>query len=129
MGVGTVRLRAGISVKVRYDFPSRGACDPGQVTPVVTPPGQTIVNRSGATFEEITYVYQATNPFPGATFVAQRFCQGFGTINSSGIYIRPPRSCIVGHCGEQSADGCWCDSDCFGFNDCCDEVKTLCPLP
>jgi len=32
-----------------------------------------------------------------------------------------------GHCGSESPDGCWCDSECFDFGDCCDNICLHCP--
>jgi hypothetical protein len=30
------------------------------------------------------------------------------------------------HCGGQSPDGCWCDSECWGFTDCCIDICDEC---
>jgi hypothetical protein len=30
------------------------------------------------------------------------------------------------HCGAQSPDGCWCDSECWGFGDCCIDICDEC---
>jgi hypothetical protein len=32
----------------------------------------------------------------------------------------------IGSCGEESPDGCFCDSECFGFGDCCDNICDAC---
>jgi hypothetical protein len=34
----------------------------------------------------------------------------------------------AGNCGGQAPGGCWCDSGCFGFEDCCDDVCFECAL-
>jgi len=31
-----------------------------------------------------------------------------------------------GICGDQSPEGCWCDSVCFGYGDCCDDICDFC---
>ena len=31
-----------------------------------------------------------------------------------------------GACGEQSADGCWCDDACVENEDCCDDIESVC---
>ncbi len=36
-----------------------------------------------------------------------------------------PDSC-VGHCDGQAPGGCWCDSQCIGFGDCCDDACEEC---
>ncbi|MEX1363008.1 MAG: trypsin-like serine protease [Nannocystaceae bacterium] len=36
-----------------------------------------------------------------------------------------PNSC-EDRCGEQAPAGCWCDSQCAGFGDCCGDVQTAC---
>ena len=30
-------------------------------------------------------------------------------------------------CGEQSRDGCYCDTSCYGFDDCCEDFQDVCP--
>ena len=30
-------------------------------------------------------------------------------------------------CGEQSRDGCYCDTSCVGFDDCCEDFEDVCP--
>jgi hypothetical protein len=37
----------------------------------------------------------------------------------------PGQSC-VGHCGGKSPDGCWCDSQCVKYNDCCPDYQQAC---
>lgn len=37
----------------------------------------------------------------------------------------PPGSC-AGYCGQVSPDGCWCDENCAGFGDCCEDVCIEC---
>jgi len=32
-------------------------------------------------------------------------------------------------CGGKSSDGCWCDSECAGFGDCCDDIGPICETP
>jgi hypothetical protein len=39
-----------------------------------------------------------------------------------------PGTC-EGFCGGQSADGCWCDDQCFGFGDCCIDICEWCSPP
>jgi hypothetical protein len=36
-----------------------------------------------------------------------------------------PNSC-VGNCGGQASGGCWCDSSCAGFGDCCSDKVSTC---
>ncbi len=36
-----------------------------------------------------------------------------------------PKSC-QGACGDQSADGCWCDDGCTTYGDCCDDYQSSC---
>ncbi len=36
-----------------------------------------------------------------------------------------PNSC-VGNCGGQASGGCWCDSACAGFGDCCGDKLSVC---
>jgi V8-like Glu-specific endopeptidase len=36
-----------------------------------------------------------------------------------------PNSC-VGFCGAQASGGCWCDSGCAGFGDCCTDKVAVC---
>ncbi len=36
-----------------------------------------------------------------------------------------PGSC-EGACGGQSADGCWCDDQCAGMGDCCEDITEIC---
>ncbi|MCH9647099.1 MAG: M36 family metallopeptidase [Deltaproteobacteria bacterium] len=38
----------------------------------------------------------------------------------------PPGPSCVGFCGGQSDDGCWCDSLCAGFGDCCPDKVPVC---
>lgn len=39
-------------------------------------------------------------------------------------------SCKADDCGGQAASGnCWCDSDCEGFGDCCENVAFVCEAP
>ncbi len=38
----------------------------------------------------------------------------------------PPGDSCVGFCGGQSDDGCWCDSQCAGFGDCCPDKVPVC---
>ena len=33
----------------------------------------------------------------------------------------------VGYCGESAPSGCWCDSSCLEYNDCCADICTVCP--
>jgi len=33
----------------------------------------------------------------------------------------------VGHCNDSAPSGCWCDSGCLEYNDCCDDICTACP--
>lgn len=35
----------------------------------------------------------------------------------------------VGFCGGQSSDGCWCDSSCSDFGDCCGDFEPVCVNP
>jgi len=37
----------------------------------------------------------------------------------------PSGSCI-GHCGMKAPEGCYCDSECSQFNDCCADICTAC---
>lgn len=37
----------------------------------------------------------------------------------------PAGSC-AGHCGEQAPDGCWCDSSCVTYGDCCEDACDSC---
>ncbi len=36
-----------------------------------------------------------------------------------------PNSC-VGNCGGQATGGCWCDDQCAGFGDCCEDHESVC---
>ncbi len=40
----------------------------------------------------------------------------------------PPTGCEQS-CGEQSPSGCWCDSQCAQFGDCCDDYAAECLAP
>ncbi|MFH1531696.1 MAG: pre-peptidase C-terminal domain-containing protein [Pseudomonadota bacterium] len=33
----------------------------------------------------------------------------------------------VGHCNDSAPSGCWCDSNCLEYNDCCADICTVCP--
>lgn len=36
-----------------------------------------------------------------------------------------PESCL-GICAEQATSGCWCDPECFQFDDCCPDFQAIC---
>ena len=59
-------------------------------------------------------------------------CGGSEDVEQRGLYTNPgpvkadgTNSC-VGTCGGQALDGCWCDSLCVGFGDCCSDYATTC---
>ena len=33
----------------------------------------------------------------------------------------------TGYCGDSAPSGCWCDSSCLEYNDCCDDICEACP--
>jgi hypothetical protein len=35
----------------------------------------------------------------------------------------------VGRCGDEAPAGCWCDSQCHGYGDCCPDVHAVCEAP
>lgn len=48
---------------------------------------------------------------------------------SRGEAVKGTGSCEAGgqlHCGGQSDDGCWCDTQCAAYGDCCGDVGTTC---
>ncbi len=50
--------------------------------------------------------------------------QGNGTLTIS--CAGAPDPTCEGNCGGQSPAGCWCDEECFGNGDCCDDVCEFC---
>jgi hypothetical protein len=55
------------------------------------------------------------------------------TVTSNGASCEPNVSCepvnldtCEGSCGAQSPGGCWCDEQCCGFGDCCDDKLEVC---
>ncbi len=49
------------------------------------------------------------------------------------VPILAPGSCANSsggdYCGKKSPDGCWCDSLCAQYNDCCEDKKQVCDNP
>lgn len=67
-------------------------------------------------------VFVGPNTFDGLpctdnhSYVASLTCEGECALPS-----------CEGSCGGQSPDGCWCDSSCHAFGDCCVDVCDWCP--
>ncbi len=38
----------------------------------------------------------------------------------------PAGSCAAAECGDQSKDGCWCDTECASYGDCCADKAAVC---
>jgi len=53
------------------------------------------------------------------------FGGGTGGGGAGGTGGGNPDSC-VGNCGAQAPGGCFCDTGCFGFGDCCADYTTVC---
>ncbi len=60
-------------------------------------------------------------------------CGGSGPVSyvatiecASGTGCIPPVETCAGNCGSSSPGGCWCDSTCYFFDDCCDDVCDHC---
>jgi len=53
---------------------------------------------------------------------------GRGDADADEVEARAGGSC-VGHCGDMSPDGCWCDSQCAQYGDCCADKAQVCDGP
>ena len=54
-------------------------------------------------------------------------CPGGQQCNPNGQCVPIPATSCAGRCGEYDAnDACQCDAECFGFDDCCDDICTHC---
>lgn len=54
--------------------------------------------------------------------------RGRGRGDPNDIEVRAAGSCEDA-CGGQSADGCWCDSQCANYGDCCEDKEEVCDGP
>lgn len=59
---------------------------------------------------------------PGPSFQEERRAQRQGAGSS---FLCKPGSCMES-CGTKSADGCWCDTLCVQYQDCCEDASEQC---
>ena len=69
-----------------------------------------IGNAQGGTYHVLVHAWSA---FSGLT------------LEGSYSGASDPNSC-VGNCGSQAPGGCWCDSQCTSFGDCCSDKIAVC---
>jgi Somatomedin B domain len=46
--------------------------------------------------------------------------------DDAACHVPAPAASCEGTCGLQAADGCWCDSGCMEYGDCCDDYGAVC---